>query len=689
MKTLPKLMMLLALMLVSCLSASAQNADTLYYDQNWKGVESKSMASFFRVLDNSKKHCRDYYISGELQGESNYLTIDKNDDSKSVFDGEICTFYKSGQLKSKANRSNGEYDGEYVSYYDNGKIKEHFFFMNGIPDGETFSYNKDGIIEMKIITKRGKQEQEFYTYYNNGRIYQHGYTVDGKTLVGKGEYFNELGDTCFQAQFVDGKAINWHAFPIEEYDFLQQTKGWEWVYIDDSEDKSSTYPYSASWKSYRTHPQYKIIFAYVNNRGSYTTSESGQAFIFNEDGTLMRVNSLNEHLYSSDWKYNLDEKKNETASNEQNRQEQAQNAVRQVDYNDLCRALLSNDMPDKYRATVETTSGHFEVVTLREYIDNYAFKNVPERQDTTMLFLVAKKKGKSFGSILADVAVASIIGDDGRSSDSPSWSVDLKDNDIIALQEWMEKVNRNSGSLKFELASEKSSGSKSYCAVICYNMRPKVKQNDFTDAQTLDVSCIIGSYSTSPIIDMAKDSVLCYVMRKDYKNNKYGILNEPLSVRNIVEEKLGLKAHTPTASELKVQQIVMKQMCKRYGISYVPNMTEKQFKAAMTKKYKNNPRALAEKLADMMQNINGVYQEAMGEAFYSGALLNSKESKRAELIISQLKQDHSNDIKRVSITRADNLTFVVDFSGCTNHKVEIKYAPTKSFSAIYEIKIIN
>ena len=89
------------------ISSYAQNdTDTLYYDKEWKGVESKAFASFFRVIPKSgnpnfRKPMRDYYITGELQSEGYYLSVDKYDDRNSVFDGAFTNYYKSGKVEIK------------------------------------------------------------------------------------------------------------------------------------------------------------------------------------------------------------------------------------------------------------------------------------------------------------------------------------------------------------------------------------------------------------------------------------------------------------------------------------------------------------------------------------------------------------------------------------------------------------
>lgn len=63
---------------------------------------------------------RDYYITGELQSEGYFLTVDKYDDSNSVFDGAFTNYYKNGKVEIKGSRSNGKFQGEWIKYREDG-----------------------------------------------------------------------------------------------------------------------------------------------------------------------------------------------------------------------------------------------------------------------------------------------------------------------------------------------------------------------------------------------------------------------------------------------------------------------------------------------------------------------------------------------------------------------------------------
>lgn len=144
--------------------------DTLYYDKNWKGCE-KTFATYYRIYsqpndNNLKKRFRDYYITGELQSEGEYISIDKYDDSKSVFDGELTSYYKSGKTEQKGTRINGKQEGEYIKYKENGLILIHANFKDGKLHGIYTEFSEDGDLCMQIEYKDGMPLYNYYTISN-------------------------------------------------------------------------------------------------------------------------------------------------------------------------------------------------------------------------------------------------------------------------------------------------------------------------------------------------------------------------------------------------------------------------------------------------------------------------------------------------------------------------------------------
>ena len=173
---------ILFILLIYCLPSFSQRIDTLYYDNNWKGVESKQFASFIRYASyaensNYKNRFRDYYITGELQAEGEFISIDKYDDKNSVF-GYQKSYYKNGNVESNCAVING--NGKIISYYENGNKKEEYELTNGVLNGISINYYENGLIHTKGNFVNGKLD---------GILYQ----------------FTENGDACSQTKFKNGE----------------------------------------------------------------------------------------------------------------------------------------------------------------------------------------------------------------------------------------------------------------------------------------------------------------------------------------------------------------------------------------------------------------------------------------------------------------------------------------------------
>ncbi len=158
------------------LSAFGQTkVDTLYYDKDWKGVADKIFATYVRVAvepddPHFAKRCRDFYVTGEIQGESNFISIDKYDDSKSVFDGEWIKYFKSGDICEHGYRVNGVMDGEYFMYNENGIILQHAVFKDGRLNGTYAEFLEDRNLYKVIEYENGTPSNDYYTITDFDRM---------------------------------------------------------------------------------------------------------------------------------------------------------------------------------------------------------------------------------------------------------------------------------------------------------------------------------------------------------------------------------------------------------------------------------------------------------------------------------------------------------------------------------------
>ncbi len=179
---------LLVLLFGLCITdASAGIIDTLYYDVNWKGVDSSFDAEFIRILnlpDDPKmpKSFKDYYNTGELCSKGHFVSIDKYDDNNSVFDGEVFTYYKSGAIKSTT------------------------IYKKGFPEGTSFDYSEDGTIKVQYLYENGEISDK-YLMYREGECFGE---YDQKTSrpITKVPQESDIKNTLFNSLSLKSYLIN-------------------------------------------------------------------------------------------------------------------------------------------------------------------------------------------------------------------------------------------------------------------------------------------------------------------------------------------------------------------------------------------------------------------------------------------------------------------------------------------------
>ncbi len=142
--------------------------DTLYYDKDWKGVQDGAFSTYHRIILTSNNNeypnkFRDYFVTGELQAEGGFISIDRFDDSKSVFDGECINYSKTGRILEKRTFVNGTPEGDYYVYHEsNGLVHRHVRYSNGRINGVYSEFSEDGktCYQLEYINDN---PQHFYT----------------------------------------------------------------------------------------------------------------------------------------------------------------------------------------------------------------------------------------------------------------------------------------------------------------------------------------------------------------------------------------------------------------------------------------------------------------------------------------------------------------------------------------------
>jgi len=140
---------------------NADETDKIYYDKNWKGVSNPADAAFYRVVEYPTKVFSDYYITGELQTSGKFISIDKYDDSRSVFDGEATNYFKEGQVQEVKNFQNGKLNGDFCEYTEDGLVKQKGTYLDGKLDGLYTKFLDDG----RCFQAEYSNGQPKYDYY--------------------------------------------------------------------------------------------------------------------------------------------------------------------------------------------------------------------------------------------------------------------------------------------------------------------------------------------------------------------------------------------------------------------------------------------------------------------------------------------------------------------------------------------
>lgn len=184
--------------------------DTIYYDSHWKGC-SKTFATYYRIMtvptnENLIKQFRDYYITGEIAGEGNYISIDSDDNSKSIFDGDVVSFYRSGNLKHQSKWLNSHIVGDSYDFFENSNVKHHYCYNDsGKIDGHYSEFDANGNLLKLVNYNNGVPETNFTSYNQFGAMGRYNTNTlefspepvsisDMKTKIIKGEKYYYYDD---------------------------------------------------------------------------------------------------------------------------------------------------------------------------------------------------------------------------------------------------------------------------------------------------------------------------------------------------------------------------------------------------------------------------------------------------------------------------------------------------------------
>lgn len=261
--------------------------DTIYYDNNWKSC-SKTFATYYRIMtvptnENPRKQFRDYYITGEIAGEGNYISIDSNDNSQSIFDGDVVSFYKSGKVKHQSKWLNSHIVGDSFDFFENGNVNFHYCYNNeGRIDGNYSEFDANGNLLKLVKYNNGIPEPNFTSYNQFGAMGRYSTKTldfspepvsmsDMKTKIIKGEKYFYFDDKNGLYMSVVVEAVKHYGKYYKVFIFLFNNSNTSFLF-DPSQITATGIFYKRMKKNSKT--QYRELYTRRKDRGEYTYDTS-------------------------------------------------------------------------------------------------------------------------------------------------------------------------------------------------------------------------------------------------------------------------------------------------------------------------------------------------------------------------------------------------------------------------------
>lgn len=166
-----KRILLFISIITSYATYAQERIDTLYYNKSGIIAQNALFADYYRIAlypaDSTRyKEFKDFYNSGELRKEGYFLTIDSLDDNKTIFDGEVQSYFRNSNISEKSHYMNGRLHGEYTRYNDEGKLTTHAFYQAGELSGTCKTFNDDGSCRI-VEYNAGKPIHDYYLLSDN------------------------------------------------------------------------------------------------------------------------------------------------------------------------------------------------------------------------------------------------------------------------------------------------------------------------------------------------------------------------------------------------------------------------------------------------------------------------------------------------------------------------------------------
>ena len=151
------------------LQASPILLDTVYLDNAWKQVDGPCFASYYKIFEkgcrvSTPTRFRNFYITGEIQGDGYFIKLDSINDLKSLLEGEFTSYYRDGRTQHHSTWKDGALNGELCDYNPDGTLIRKVIYKNGLPHGLSSEFSNGICYQQEFY--EGKNLNGYYTMSN-------------------------------------------------------------------------------------------------------------------------------------------------------------------------------------------------------------------------------------------------------------------------------------------------------------------------------------------------------------------------------------------------------------------------------------------------------------------------------------------------------------------------------------------
>ena len=304
--------------IINCQIISGQKNEKLFYDKEWKScIESK--ATYFRLVSFDKNgkpigKFKDYYITGELQGEGEAIFISRTEDSNSKFKNTLCYYYKSGRKEYEINYDEtGIKNGSSFVWYENGNKKSEISYINDKLNGTITSYYENGKVKIKEEYTDGKLADKCYIdcdeFENCQKVFYEGFkTIENNNnweLMDNENFKSEIlaNQGLLMKTNTDKGFAQWIHLPID----ISNNFSIETIVNIKNGDKNSAQGLIYGFKDWSNY-----YYFYISGNGYYRIGAVNEGLNLefekwtqssrinqNFDRNLIKVNKVNDKVYFS------------------------------------------------------------------------------------------------------------------------------------------------------------------------------------------------------------------------------------------------------------------------------------------------------------------------------------------------------------------------------------------------------